>query len=256
MKIILASACGWARLLTSAAADAQLADPDIDKLTCRVVAGRLALPVETADGSPVDAEARGVLAAAWTLSGETCALCADPGDPVELASGERSTRCRGCRGAEATVLPREWRTAIETAPHAYPTLDDLVGAEDLAALMDARHAPGDHRGWPAAAAGGRARGLAVSATGHAGWNHLVRAALALLLPDECAGAHTPWRLRQLKERLGDGVKVSRRLPPRCGGGDQALSDSRLAVPGSAARRTCSPRTSDRFPPCRGSTDPA
>ena len=29
------------------------------------------------------------------------------------------------------------------------------------------------------------------------------AALALLLPDECAGAHTPWRLRQLKERLGE-----------------------------------------------------
>ena len=29
------------------------------------------------------------------------------------------------------------------------------------------------------------------------------AALALLLPDECAGAHTPWRLRQLEERLGE-----------------------------------------------------
>ena len=53
-------------------------------------------------------------------------------------------------------------------------LEDLVGAEVLAALMDARHAPGNHRGWPAAAAAGRARGLALTATGHAGWNHVAR----------------------------------------------------------------------------------
>ena len=209
MEVVLASPwrSGWAQLLVEAGTDAQLADPDVDKLTYRVVAGRLALTVETADGSPTGAEARGVVAATWALSGETCAVCGGPGDPVELAGGERSTLCGGCRGPGAAVLPREWRTAADAAPHAYPTLKALVGAEDLAALMDARHAPAEHRGWPVRSAGGSDQGLSFSATGYPGWNHLVRAALALLLPDECAGAHTPWRLAQLKEQCGQLVII-------------------------------------------------
>ena len=48
-----------ARLLVEAGADAHLADPEIDKLTQRVVAGRLALTVETADGSRCQAARRG-----------------------------------------------------------------------------------------------------------------------------------------------------------------------------------------------------
>ena len=73
--------------------------------------------------------------------------------------------------------------------------------------MDARHAPAEHCGWSVRSAGGPARGLSLSATGRAGWNHLVRAALVLLLPDKCAGTHTPWRLSQLKERLGEPVVI-------------------------------------------------
>ena len=138
---------GWAQRLVEAGPDAQRADPDIEKLTYRDVAGRLVLTVEMGDASPINAEARGVVAAVWALSSETCAACAGPGDPVELAGGERSTLCSGCRGPAAKVLPHEWPTRLDIAPQAYPTLEELVGA-------DATHAPAEHRGWPVRSAGG------------------------------------------------------------------------------------------------------
>ena len=38
--------------------------------------------------------------------------------------------------------------------------------------------------------------------GHGGWNHLVRAAFTLLLPEQCEGNARPCRVTQVKERLG------------------------------------------------------
>ena len=50
--------------------------------------------------------------------------------------------------------------------------------------------------------GGYGTGLPRSIVEHAGWNHLARAALRILLPFECLGVETPWRLAQLKEKFG------------------------------------------------------
>jgi hypothetical protein len=47
----------------------------------------------------------GVMAAATALSGETCALCGGPGDPVRHIDHWLSTRCKGCRTAGQQVLP-------------------------------------------------------------------------------------------------------------------------------------------------------
>ena len=81
----------------------------------------------------------------------------------------------------------------------YATLEDLLG-EDLAALMEAR-VPATQRRWPLTPVGS-AQGLAPWGLDYTGWLHLLRAALTLLLPDECDGQAQPIRITQIKQRLG------------------------------------------------------
>ena len=66
--------------------------------------------------------------------------------------------------------------------------------------MEARHEPGEHRTWPVTTVDHGSNLL--SGVGAAGWNHLVRAALRLLLPMECPGSKPVWRLGQLTEKVG------------------------------------------------------
>ena len=47
--------------------------------------------------------------------------------------------------------------------------DELIGGEDLAALMDARYPPAAHRGWPVTAVGGRGPGHAKLITSLSFW---------------------------------------------------------------------------------------
>ena len=58
----------------------------------------------------------------------------------------------------------------------------------------------------------------------------MRAGLALLMPDECAGAHTPWRLAQLKERLGEVVIIH--------AGETAFRRGVSRLAATISRRTC------------------
>ena len=81
-------------------------------------------------------------------------------------------------------------------------LENLAGTEDLAALMEARYTPTTHPGWPVRRAGGDPDGGALRVIGAAGWNHLLRAGFAALLPLECPGVAPPGRLMCAKERLG------------------------------------------------------
>ena len=68
--------------------------------------------------------------------------------------------------------------------------------------MEARYTPKTHPGWPVRTAGGDLDGEALRVIGAAGWNHLLRAGFAALLPLECPGVAPPWRLMCAKERLG------------------------------------------------------
>ena len=81
-------------------------------------------------------------------------------------------------------------------------LKDLVGAQDLADLMDARHTPATHASWPVRRSQGDPYMTIVCPIDGAGWNHLLRGGLAVLLPLECPGVAPPWRAGQIKERLG------------------------------------------------------
>ena len=189
---------GWVRLIIEASAAAQTAD----SLMCGVKGGRLRL--EPASGG-ANEHARGILAAARALSGEICERCGGPGGPVKLASGSRGTRCGGCRTASDQVLPRPaWRRdrdlereAVDPAAREIhrrcATLEDLLG-EDLAALMDAR-VPATQRRWPLTRVGS-AQGLPPWGLDYTGWLHLLRAALTLLLPDECDGGPASRRCRR------------------------------------------------------------
>ena len=104
---------------------------------------------------------------------------AGPGPARRTPPARRPT----CATSRATSTGPSGRCANGAAtsprPNACPTIEDLVGAEDLATLMDARHTSrppaGNSEAWPSRRPATRAG------------NHLVRAALALLLPDECAG---------------------------------------------------------------------
>ena len=60
--------------------------------------------------------------------------------------------------------------------------------------------------------------------GGAGWNHLLRAGLAVLLPLECPGVAPTWRAGQIKERLGRLKIHHRRHTPFYEGIGAILSD--------------------------------
>ena len=149
------------------------------------------------------AHAAGVAVAAHALSGEVCALCGALGHPVRLAgTGARTTRCDGCRRPGDERLERPpWRRSCDASREAVdprcsvPLVEDLIDDADLAALMEARKPA-----WPRV-------GLTdpdgvVWAIGADGWNGLLRAAFSVLLPLQCAGQARPFRLSQVKERLG------------------------------------------------------
>ena len=169
------------------------------------VAGGLLFDIDAAGADEDDRErVLGILAAIHAASTETCAACGGPGDPVTLQSGRRSTRCADCREPGDVVRPRPpWRRERDPRDgraQRAPLVEDLVGLEDLESLMEARHAPGEHRTWPVTTV--NHGGNLLSGVEAAGWNHLVRAALRLLLPMECPGSNPVWRLRQLKEKVG------------------------------------------------------
>ena len=114
----------------------------------------------------------GVVAAVRALSAQTCGRCGGPGDPVHVA-GEPfpTTRCAACRAWADALLPRpRWRRDVDRERVAVrrallaggvrtlPVVEDVVGDEDLAALMDARYRPTEHVGWPCTLVG-REHGL-------------------------------------------------------------------------------------------------
>ena len=68
--------------------------------------------------------------------------------------------------------------------------------------MEARHTPATHAGWPVKRGRGDPDMRIVCPISGAGWNHLLRGGLAVLLPLECPGVAPPWRAGQIKERLG------------------------------------------------------
>ena len=169
------------------------------------VTGGLLFNVDVTAADEDDRETvRGILAAIHAASTETCAACGGPGDPVTLQSGQHSTRCADCREPGDLVRPRpRWRRGRgpqDDRAQRAPLVEDLVGLDDLEILIEARHEPGEHRTWPVTTIDHG--GNLLSGVEAAGWNHLVRAALRLLLPMECAGSNPVWRLRQLKEKVG------------------------------------------------------
>ena len=195
---------GWRPLITTTC---RLAHQKGASLRRRPIKGRLLLErVGDATDEPAD-YVRGVLTGAWALSAEICELCGGPGDPVTLERGHRGTRCAGCRKpGDQTVSRPPWRRERDRNDDAFgPLLEDIIGIDDLATLMEARHPPATHRGWPARRAKGdsqRAALIGPAGSGKTGWNHLLRACFSILLPLECPGIQPPWRLGQVKERLG------------------------------------------------------
>ena len=139
---------------------------------------RLLIEVDEPDGDVV----RGVVAAADAVSGEICGGCGHPLVRIEPAV----VGCLDCRGAVAVERP-PWRRDrdVDAERRDGPTLEDVLG-DRLDDLMNGRSAPTAAAGWPA----------------ERGWHHLVRAALTLLLPEQCPGTSDPWRLAQLKESHG------------------------------------------------------
>ena len=159
----------------------------------------------------------GVAAAVRALSAQTCDRCGGPGDPVHVASDPvPTTRCAACRAPADALLPRpRWRrdrdvdrerVAVRRAllfggVRTLPVVEDVVGDEDLAALMDARYCPAEHVGWPCTLLGKEHR-LPIWTIEHAGWNALLRAAFTLLLPLQCGGQAAPLRVTQVTARFG------------------------------------------------------
>ena len=194
---------GWASLITAArrlsVIHGALTLPRHD------VSGGLLFDINATGADENDQERiRGILAAIHAASTETCAACGGPGDHVTLQSGQRSTRCADCREPGDVVRPRPpWRRERDPQDgraRRAPLVEDLVGLKDLEILMEARHEPGEHRTWPVTTVDHG--GNLLSGVEAAGWNHLVRAALRLLLPMECPGSNPVWRLGQLKEKVG------------------------------------------------------
>ena len=207
------------------------------------VDGGLLFDVDATRADEDDPETvRGILAAIHAASTETCASCGGPGDPVTLQSGRRSTRCADCRGPSDLVRPRPpWRQERDPQDgraQRAPLVENPVGLEDLEILMEARHEPGEHRTWPVTTVD--RGGNQLSGVEAAGWNHLVRAALRLLLPMECPGSNPIWRLGQLKEKFGELVICHARYTPFLGGvtdGFRELSATVYWHCGRQGRRT-------------------
>ena len=200
---VVESAPGWGSLITAArrlsVIHGALTVPRLE------VNGGLLFDIDAAGTDEDDRErVRGILAAIHTASTEMCAACGGPGDPVTLQSGQRSTRCADCREPGDLVRARPpWRRERDPQDgraQRAPLVEDLIGLEDLEILMEAGHEPGEHRTWPVTTVDHG--GNLLSGVEAAGWNHLVRAALRLLLPMECPGSNPVWRLGQLKEKFG------------------------------------------------------
>ena len=188
---------GWRRLIT---ATVRLAHRNGTRLRRRPADGRLLFePVGETTRRSAE-RVRGIVTGAWAVSAEICQGCGGPGDPVTLGSGGRGTRCGDCREPDDRVLPRPaWRRERETGHEAPGLLEDLVGAQDLADLMDARHTPATHAGWPVRRSQSDPDMRIVCPIGGAGWNHLLRGGLAVLLPLECPGVARPWRASCIKD---------------------------------------------------------
>ena len=138
----------------------------------------------------------------WTLSLEICQAWGGPGDPTRRTNGRRAALCARHREPGDVELARgPWRQP-DGADGFGGRLEELTGSEELVAIMEARCAPEDQRGWPLVRAAGDPDADTLHAIGAAGWTHLFRAGFAALLPLECAGAERPWRLAKAKERLG------------------------------------------------------
>ena len=239
---------GWRRLIT---ATVRLAHRDGTRLRRRAADGRLLFePVGEATNRSAE-RVRGIVTGAWALSAEICQACGGPGDPVTLGRGGRGSRCGDCREPGDRVLPRPaWRRKRETGDEAPGLLEDLVGAHDLADLMEARHTPATHASWPVRKSQGDPYMTIVCPIDGAGWNHLLRGGLTVLLPLECPGVAPPWRAGQIKERLGRLKIHHHHHTPFYEGIGTILSDVRGRCPwGRAAshpgRRRLS--TSDRGP---------
>ena len=148
-------------------------------------------------------KARGVAAIAHALSREVCRACGGAGHPaVELRTAAPTTLCDSCRGTWHGRAERPaWRRRDRGHElEAEPLVEDLIGDDELAALVEAHFAPTDHRGWPRTMF--TTQGGIVWTVGGAGWNALLRAAFAVLLPLQCEGQTTPLPIGQVKERLG------------------------------------------------------
>ena len=173
---------GWRRLIT---ATVRLAHRDGTRLRRRPAGGRLLLDPEGDTTNRSAERVRDIVTGAWALSAEICQGCGGPGDPVTLGRGGRGTRCGDCREPGDQVLRRPaWRRKRETGNEAPGLLEDLVGAQDLADLMDARHTPATHASWPVRRSQGDPYMTIICPIEGAGWNHLLRGGLAVLLPLE------------------------------------------------------------------------
>ena len=213
---------GWRRLIT---ATVRLAHRDGTRLQRRLADGRLLFEPVGETTSRSAGRVRGIVTGARALSAEICQACGGPGDPVTLGRGGRGTRCGDCREPGDRLLPRPaWRRKRETGHEAPGLLEDLVGTQDLADLMDARHTPAKHASWPVRRSQGDPYMTIVCPIDGAGWNHLLRGGLAVLLPLKCPGVTPPWRAGQIKERLGRLKIHHRRHTPFYEGIGAILSD--------------------------------
>ena len=89
--------------------------------------------------------------------------------------------------------------------------------------MDARHTAATHASWPVRKSQSDPYMTIVCPIDGAGWNHLLRGGLAVLLPLECPGVTPPWRAGQIKERLGR-LKIHHHHTPFYEGIGTILSD--------------------------------
>ena len=197
---------GWRRLIT---ATVRLAHRDGTRLERRPADGRLLFEPVGETTSRSAERVRGIVTGTWALSAEICQACGGPGDPVTLGRSGRGTRCGDCREPGDRLLARPaWRQERETLDEAPGLLEDVVGARDLADLMEARHTPATHASWPVRRSQGDPYMTIVCPIDGAGWNHLLRAGLAVLLPLECPGVAPP-----LASRTDQGAARQAEDPP-------------------------------------------
>ena len=203
MPGVLQAHPGW-MAIAAAASEAAGEDGRPGRVDDAALSGQGGLLLEIASEQPE--HARGLAAIAHALSKEICTACGGAGHPaVELRTGAPTTLCDRCRGTEHARRERpEWRQRDRghelACGQAGPVVDDLIDDDELAALMEARFAPAEHRGWPRKMFS--TEGCIVWTIGGAGWNGLLRAAFAVLLPLQCEGQARPFRIGQVKERLG------------------------------------------------------